>query len=193
MTIRKTSLRGQCGFSLIEVLIALFVLLLGVLGVAGLTVQSQRAGMESYQRNQALFLVQDMVGRINANRAVVASCYLTNGLSPAYLGNGAGTIPACAAGTSAQNAMAQQDLQQWSELLKGATETDSGGGKVGASIGARGCVVSLGTGLYLVSVAWQGLSATQAPPAGLTCGSGLYGSEAQRRVISIPVRIANLT
>lgn len=182
----------QSGLSLIEVLITLLVLLLGILGIAGMTVQSQRAGVESYQRDQALFLLQDMVERINVNRNVVASCYLTSTLSPAYLGNGSGTVPNCGAGTAPEAALANQDLVEWDNLLKGATETSSGA-NVGVSIGARGCVTLLATGLYLVTVTWQGLSTTAAPPAGLPCGSGLYGDDTQRRVVSVPVRIANLT
>src|SRR4051812_21945232 len=90
----------QSGVGLIEVLITLFVLLLGILGVAALVVQSQRAGVESYQRNQALLLLQDMVGRINANRNA-ANCYAisdaTTGLP--YLGTGSGVIPSCGTST----------------------------------------------------------------------------------------------
>ena len=66
--------RRQRGISLIEVLITLFVLLVGLLGVAALSLASQRASMESLQRHQALMLLNDMVSRINANRTV-ADCY----------------------------------------------------------------------------------------------------------------------
>jgi type IV pilus assembly protein PilV len=184
----------NAGFSLIEVLVALVILLVGLLGLAGLQVRAQQAEMESYQRAQALVLLQDMVDRINANRKV-ASCYAittdtANGLPS--LGTGYSGAPACAAGTAQQNATAVADLTAWSNALKGAAET-AGGGNIGAMIGARGCVSYDNTAaVYTVSVAWQGLSATAAP-SGLTCGKGQYGDESRRRAVSATVRIATLS
>ncbi len=55
------------GFSLLEVLVSMFVLALGLLGLAGLQTRVSVAEMESYQRTQALILVQDMVDRIATN------------------------------------------------------------------------------------------------------------------------------
>lgn len=189
------ALNRQGGTAMIEVLVTLLILLIGLLGLAGLQMQAQRSEMESYQRVQALVLLQDMVGRLNANRKV-ASCYAvttdtTNGTP--FLGTSStmGT-PACTAGTVEQNAMAVQDMQDWQNLLLGAAET-AGGNNVGAMIGARGCVSYDATAdLYMVTVAWQGLGKTSAPPVGQNCGKNLYGDEAQRRAVSLTVRIANL-
>lgn len=175
------------GFSMIEVLVTLVILLVGLLGLAGLMLQSQRSEMESYQRVQALVLVQDMVGRINGNRKV-ASCYATTGLTPAYLGTGGAAAPACAAGTADQNARAQQDMTDWSALLTGAAES----GSSGAMIGGRGCI-SYAAGVATVSVAWQGIGASASPPVSQTCGQGLYGSETLRRVVVMPIQFANLS
>lgn len=187
--------RRNAGFSLIEVLVALVILLVGLLGLAGLQVRAQQAEMESYQRAQALVLLQDMVDRINANRKV-AGCYAittdtANG-QPS-LGIGYTGTPACSAGTAQQNATAVTDLTAWSDSLKGAAET-AGGNNIGAMIGARGCVSYDSTaGIYTVTVAWQGLSSTAAP-AGLSCGKGQYGTdETRRRAISATLRIATLS
>lgn len=190
------ALNQQGGTAMIEVLVTLLILLIGLLGLAGLQMQAQRSEMESYQRVQALVLLQDMVGRINANRKV-ASCYAvttdtTNGTP--FLGTSSTIVtPACAAGTVEQNAMAVQDMQDWQNLLLGAAET-AGGNNVGAMIGARGCVspVPGDLNLYTVTVAWQGLGKTFAPDE-QNCGTGLYGDETQRRVVSLTVRIANLS
>ncbi|MFJ1257020.1 hypothetical protein [Cupriavidus sp. CuC1] len=60
-------------------------------------------------------------------------------------------------------------------------------------IGARGCVsFDAASGIYLVSVAWQGKGKTAAPTAGLGRGKGLNGDEALRRVVSTTLQIANL-
>lgn len=205
----------QSGSSMIEVLVTLIILLIGLLGLAGLMTQSQRSEMESYQRVQALVLLQDMAGRINVNRAA-ASCYAftTNTTSGTpYMGaTGAGvlsSIPSCAVGTPTptvtQSAQAQQDMQDWNSLLTGAAETLAGSGNVGAMVGARGCVdydattlltdtngvPITGTGIYTISVAWQGLGSTFAP-VGLKCAQGLYGNEAQRRVVSLTFRVGSI-
>ena len=202
--------RRQSGSSMIEVLVTLIILMVGLLGLAGLMVQGQRSEVESYQRVQALILVQDMTGRINANRKV-ASCYAytTNAANGTpYLGVGATAVPACTAGTAAQNTQAIQDMTAWSSLLAGAAET-SGGNNVGAMVGARGCVSYdatqplinpasgtgiAGTGVYTVAVAWQGLANTAIST--LNCAKGLYGTganDAQRRVVSLTLRTGSLT
>lgn len=189
----KTEVCRQQGVSMIEMLVTMVILMIGLLGVAGLMAQSQRAEMESYQRVQANVIVRDMASRINANRKV-ASCYLTTGMATPYLGTGADTVPAsaCITGTASEQAMAVQDMNAWSSLLAGAGES-AGGSNTGAMIGGRGCVsFDAATNTYLVSVAWQGVGLTTAPPAGLPCAAGLYGNDAQRRVVSLTIEMANL-
>jgi len=226
---------GSKGFSMIEVLIALVILLVGLLGLAGLLVQSQRSEMESYQRMQAMILLQDMASRINANRKA-AVCYAftstaTTAATSPYLGTAstlapaatvpAGALPAGCAVPSLQAAypsltptaaasavaLALNDLNVWHNLLLGSGETAAGVGNVGAMTSARGCITydptqeltnlntglkMPGTGVYYVSVAWQGLGDTAANTTFL-CGRGQYGaSDAARRVVSSGVRIANL-
>jgi len=184
----------NAGFSLIEILVSLVVLLIGLLGFASLLVHANKAEMESYQRVQALILMQDIVDRINTNRKV-ASCYVTPnpGGGGAYVGTGYSGTPVCSAGSAAQQARAVADLTEWNDLLQGAAEANSGG-NVGAMIGARGCVAfDSASNQYTVTVVWQGLSDTTEPPAALTCGSGLYGAETKRRAVSSVLAIANLS
>lgn len=192
MSALRSRRHQQAGVSLIEVLVTLFVLMVGLLGVAGLSLQSQRAAMESFQRNQALFLMQDMVSRINANRTV-ADCYAISDASTGLpnVGVDSTTWPACSAGTIEAYSQANRDLAAWDELLRGATVTTDGV-EVGAMIGARGCIVRLAANRYLVSVAWQGLNATAAPSTGIACGLDQYGNEALRRVVALPLQIADL-
>ena len=195
----------QAGFTLLEILVALFVLLVGLLGLVGLQTQGQQAEMESYQRTQALVLLQDMINRINANRSDAQQLnYVTT--SPE---GGGGSLTNCSTMSGAA-----LDLCEWSNLLDGAAEATSiancsssnGTSCIGAMIGARGCVgydattelkdstgaTIAGTGIYTISVAWQGLVATVNPPAALTCGQNQYASEAQRRVVTSQIRIGAL-
>lgn len=65
--------KQQHGFSLVEVLIALIIMSVGMLGIAGLFVQSMQAGRTSMFRHQAVTLAGDVADRIRANpRAGIA-------------------------------------------------------------------------------------------------------------------------
>lgn len=181
---------------MIEVMVSLLILLLGILGLVGMIVISQKAETESYQRSQALLLLQDMVGRINANRTV-APCYAftTDTVNGApVLGTGATLPTGCGLGSVSAYTLANADLAAWNDLLKGTSEAlASTSANIGVMTGARGCVsVDATTGIYLVSVAWQGNGGSGTPGSGLTCGKGLYGDESLRRVVSLPLEIANL-
>jgi len=188
VTIRHP-LRGQRGTSLIEVLVTIVILAIGLLGLAGLQSRLQVSEMESYQRAQALVLINDMAGRLSANRSNAAS-YVTGASNPL----GAGTT--CPTSTASQ---ADVDAGAWCNALQGAAET-MGGGKVGAMVGGRGCVEDLGSGEYLITVAWQGLAPISAPPTSVACGKDGYDTAGSsctgdlcRRVITTIVRIGNLT
>jgi type IV pilus assembly protein PilV len=155
------------GVTMIEVLIAIFVLTVGMLGAASLQFRMQTAEREAYQRTQAIVLLQDMVARINANRKNAAD-YAT----AAPLGTGA--TPDC----SAPATLAEQDQCAWHTALLGASEK-SGAAQLGAMTGARGCVevpVATMPRRVVVSVAWQGMSPTIVPGA-TGCGQGDYGSD----------------
>lgn len=187
----------SAGFSMVEVLVTLVIISLGLLGMIGMQVRSHQAELESYQRAQALILLNDLVARVNTNRKA-ARCYemtdAANG-SP-YLGYGSSVTPSCTAwGTAELQAQAVADLTAWNDLLEGAAETH-GGNSVGAMLGARGCIsFDAGTNLYRISVAWQGLIDTVDPTsvdAALTCGKDLYGAETRRRIVSTTLRIADL-
>jgi len=70
MILRNTKsrvIRTFGGFSLIEVLIALVIMSVGMLGIAGLYVEGLRAGRTSNFRHQAVTLASDVADRIRAN------------------------------------------------------------------------------------------------------------------------------
>lgn len=188
------SVARQRGFSMIEVMVSLIILLVGLLGLAGLVIASQKAESESLQRSQALLLAQDIVSRITTNSRV-AGCYAfttdtTNGTP--WLGTAGSTPPACGLGSTTAYTAANADLLAWNDLLLGRTELASGA-KVGGMTGARGCVwFDAATSRYMVAVAWQGGQPTSAPPTSLACGKNQFGDERLRRVVSLPVLIPNL-
>lgn len=191
--------KGNYGFTLLETLIALVIVAVGLLGLAGLQGVAMQAEFESYQRAQAIILMNDMVDRINSNRDS-AGCYAitTNAASGTpYLGTqeGGGYLAStsCAAGFKDADgkSLAESDLAAWDAQLKGAGEKKSGN-NVGVMLGARGCVsFDAASSQYTVAVVWQGSSNTFAQ-ANL-CATGLYGNERARRVVTTTLRIGNLT
>ena len=187
--------RAQRGATLLEVLVTLLIVSFGLFGLVGLQARLQTSEMESYQRSQALILLNDMASRIATNRRAAAS-YVTD--SPLGVGI---TCPTAIASRQ------QVDAKEWCDALQGAAET-SGDTKLGAMIGGRGCVQSLGNNEYLITVAWQGLVPIAAPPAGVPCGKDMYDAAASaspsdpapacssdrcRRTVTTLVRIGNLS
>jgi type IV pilus assembly protein PilV len=182
-------MRFQRGVSLVEVLVAMIILAVGLLGLVGLHARLQVLQAESYQRAQALMLVQDLANRIAMNRNNAAD-YVTAADSP--LGDDA-ECPAD--GASRQ----EKDTAAWCAALLGAAET-KGGANVGAVVGGLGCVESDDGIRFVVSVAWQGLAPLAAPPEGVACGVDRFGDAGSRcegdvcrRVVSTVVEIADLT
>lgn len=184
--------KKNIGFSLIEVLITIVILMVGLLGLAGLQGRALTSQMEAYQRSQALILLKDMGDRISANHTNAAG-YVTGG-TPRGTGFNGSAVLDCS-GLTGSNL----DLCEWHNALLGAAETQSGA-NVGAMIGARGCIyqtvapASSVAGEYLVAIAWQGFNSTAALAAGeaAACGTGQYGSDAKRRIITLPIAIADL-
>ena len=172
--------RRQAGVSLIEVLVSVVIVVLGLLGLAGLQSHATVAEMEAFQRAQALVLLQDMVDRVNAHR-LSKNLFTT---SPVGTGN---SVQSCDSYTGIQ-----RDHCEWGNTLLGVAETSSAG-KVGAMIGARGCVEMLQATMprqYRISVVWQGMSPTKAPD--VACGAGEYGDDRLRRAVTATVVVACL-
>jgi type IV pilus assembly protein PilV len=203
MNIPRTFFRApfalrQKGMTLVEILVSIVILLIGLLGLAGLIVRSNQGEMESYQRIQALQLLQDMSERLRANGAA-ASCY-SDGATGLTLGTGRNEdIPLCTASstTQQQKDMAQRDLEEWDASLKGGSEITAYSSKAGAMIGAIGCI-SYDSALdeYLIAVSWQGLMPTSGPELAdgspFPCGNGLYGDEVLHRAVTTKVSLREL-
>jgi len=172
--------QAQRGALLIEVLVAILICAFGLLGFAGMQARATASEFESYQRSQALVLIEDMVNRINANRAN-AGDYLVEGLI------GDGDIVECI-GTGAD-----LDLCEWANLIRGSAET-RGGNKVGAMMSARGRITlaTNTTDRYIVCVVWQGTVPSGAPASDCGEGDATFPDETLRRVVSSTVCIARL-
>lgn len=182
---------GQRGFSLIEVLVTLFILSVGLLGLAGLQSRMLVTEFETYQRSQAMLLVQDMANRIKANPAAARSGSYSSATAVYGVGNALFSD-----GCDSDDERHEQDLCNWNLALQGAGVQSSDSAAIGGVMGARGCIETLSgsatTAVVLrVSVAWQGMGPLAAPS--LSCGQGEYGADdSVRRAVSMLVTLAYL-
>ena len=116
----------QYGFSLLEVLVALLVLSVGLMGLASLQTLGLRQGHAGYLRSQATVLAGDIAERLRANR------------EGALAGNydiAAGAEPPDGKGITAV------DLAHWKALL--AAALPSGDGEVRCESATSSCQVTV--------------------------------------------------
>jgi type IV pilus assembly protein PilV len=67
VTRRLIQHRSAKGFTLIEAMVALVVLSIGLLGVAGMQIVGLRANLSAASRTQASYLADDIIDRMRAN------------------------------------------------------------------------------------------------------------------------------
>jgi len=96
--------RKSKGFSLVEVLIALVIMSVGMLGIAGLYVHSMQAGRTSMLRHHAVTLAGDIADRIRANPTAGAAYAAAGGADNNCVAQGADCNVA---------QMASQDIFLW--------------------------------------------------------------------------------
>jgi type IV pilus assembly protein PilV len=129
--------RRADGFTLVEVLIALLVLSIGMLGIAALYLESLRASRSALVRTQAVTLAADIADRMRANR------------NPENAYDCAGT---CEAGEGG-NAIAVTDLNAWRTAV--AVQLPGGTSSVTYTAGAANTPDA-----YTVTVSWTEIGYT---------------------------------
>jgi len=123
------------GFTLIEVLIAMLVLAVGLLGLAGLQATSLKNNQSAYNRSQATQLAYDLADRMRAN--VAGKTTYTTGTATA--------TSACLTTTGCtKEAMAENDLKEWNDAISATLPS-----------GATGTVTSPSAGVYTITINWD--------------------------------------
>lgn len=155
MRIRST------GFSLLEVMIAVLVFSLGLLGVGGLMVLSVRTNHSAFLRTQASFLASGMADRIRTNTSRAA---LYNGT---YSASTTSPPTSCtAAAPCTPDALVQRDRLAWSRQLAALPNPTATINCAGTQLGA-----TLFDGLCSIVIQWteadlkKGTSAAPQAPA----------------------------
>lgn len=171
--------RSQIGATLIEVMIAVLVLAVGLLGLMSLQINGKRATYQALQRSSAATLAEDMLTRmrINPNTSADETLFIDEYDTGALVADGVGgaqlAAPArdCAgAGGCTPVQLAAYDLFTWEQRLDDAI-TSSG------LLNPTGCI-AVDDNFVQVVVAWESavplnqtaLLATMA----VDCGLGKY-------------------
>jgi type IV pilus assembly protein PilV len=94
----------QSGVSIVEALVALVILSVGMLGIAGLYLTSVQANRTAQTRTAAVYLINDMGDRIRTNRTAMASYATALGAVPP-------TATSCVAANCTPTQMAANDLR----------------------------------------------------------------------------------
>lgn len=116
----------QRGVALLEVLIAFFVLSVGLLGLAGLQMKALQFNQSAYQQSQATISIYDMLDRMRMNRDEVGDGkYDTGDFTSSHAG---------------KKGVADQDLKQWLASVSG--NLPDGEGKIECD-GNEICTVSV--------------------------------------------------
>lgn len=116
---KLTPNRRMRGVSMVEALVALVIISVGMLGVAGLYLSSLQAGRSANLRMQAVNLATDLGDRIRANRRGVAN-YKASATDTGKSNDCAGTT--CTAVQIAEN-----DLYIWKQAITAALPANANG------------------------------------------------------------------
>ena len=111
-------LRATRGFSLVEVLVAMLILSIGMLGIGGLFLESVRSSRTALLRTQAISLVGDMADRIRAN-ATARVAYDSGGYAEPQLHDCAPSSTIAGVNCTVQQ-LAEDDLARWTAAVRGA-------------------------------------------------------------------------
>jgi type IV pilus assembly protein PilV len=136
------------GFTLIEVLVAMLVLAVGLLGLAGLQATSLKNNLGTYHRSVATQLAYDMADRMRANfneaKKLGANVYTS--IAPSAAVTKASCLTKEANGCSSAD-MAQNDLYEWNQAIN-ATTNPWGGLPQGAG------TITISGNVLTVTVSW---------------------------------------
>jgi len=98
------------GFSLVELLVAITVLAIGLLGLAALQIAGMRVNQSAYYRSIATQLAYDIADRMRANAAGVTDGVYNNGTPGS-------SLTQCETSSCTADVLAGYDLMRWNSAL----------------------------------------------------------------------------
>lgn len=126
------------GFTLIELMVAMAIFAIGMLGLAALQGQGLKYNSNAYERSQAVILAADMADRIRANMSTAGANVLYGAIS-----SPAGSVASCVGTTCTPNQLVAADEYEWLTLLDRTLPSGTGS-------------VTVAGGVYTITVNWTG-------------------------------------
>lgn len=155
---------NERGVGMLEVLITLFIMSVGLLGLAGMQATSLKDGGDAIQRSKAVLFVADIIDRMRANPGGVddyevtlaqdvkdVSSWAANNCIDSY-SDKYDTDSGTAANCSAQE-MARYDVYLWKEALNPSKTEEKGSGLPNGQ-GEIQAVAGV-TGAFTITVQWS--------------------------------------
>ncbi|QIR15200.1 type IV pilus modification protein PilV [Shewanella aestuarii] len=144
------------GFSLIEVMVSLVILVIGLIGIFNLHIVAKKGSFESFQQTQASYYANDIINRMRLNVSQLAS------YSGTYNGSLSST-KACDVAVGANSICSNVetrlwDLYQWERSFQGDNEISNEIG-VGGLDSATACISVSGSDVSVV-MTWRGIRET---------------------------------
>ena len=140
---------AQYGFTMIEVMVTVFILSVGILGVAGMQAVAVRESQNTYYRTQADILASDIVDRMRANRTEAYG-----GTNNSYTDAPAGVAEAGCANDCSADEMAAYDLAQWKSVIDNSS-LPAGKGTISWNSDVVGTDGSTIGSVYTIQVFWD--------------------------------------
>lgn len=162
--------QAQAGASLVEVMVAVMVLAVGLLGVGAMQAIALRNGQSSLERTQAVIQSYAILDLVRANRANALAGYYNTGNAPIC------AVAAVDPDDPAGEQAAQNDVNAWLASLKSAM--GSGAGDTTTCGGVNCASNAIGGATCTVTIQWDDSRGTA------TGGTGAAGGSA-RQVVTV--------
>ncbi|KMT64886.1 type IV pilus modification protein PilV [Catenovulum maritimum] len=140
------------GFSFVELMIAMAVMAIGIVGAVATQATAKKNGIDATQRSLALYMANDILEKMRLNKTLLES-YQGSSYGTASFSTESEANCSMANVCSAED-MVTYDTVQWHWMLKGASVLD-GENRVGGLIKPTGCIDHT-NGYVTVVVSWLG-------------------------------------
>lgn len=175
----------QKGFTLIEILVALLILAVGLLGTASLLLLSMKSNQSASQRTQASLLAYDLAERMRMNR--------DEALAGNYTITSASAVPAspnCITTGCSNVQQRDQDIREWSENFADINAIGADGGDYRPAIaGSTFDVRIVCTNLVVITVMWIEPGSNHAAVGNAPCGEALHqpSNDAKSFILTVDI------
>lgn len=137
----------------IEVLVAVFILVTGILGAVAMQASAKKGSFDAMQRAVASALAQDIIERMRSNDITALVGYAATDY-----GESLNTAPSKRCNTVAEECtfteMRINDQYEWEMSLVGADVVNDGASRAGLT-GVRGCISMVANAVTVV-ISWEG-------------------------------------